>query len=122
LCEQRFIRFDTEAWYKRVTAKGEKTTQEQSEAREAYREFMRLHGRERMNRNSDGSRWRFPVRAGTEARNVGGENRLAQRLLCIGLVQASLGQNSIDSSKELKRALKPLALFSVYISTESKTP
>jgi hypothetical protein len=35
LCEQRFIRFNPEPWYKRVTGKNEKTTQDQGKAREA---------------------------------------------------------------------------------------
>jgi hypothetical protein len=39
---------------------------------------------------------------------------VAPRLLSIGLVQASRGKSSKDSSKEAAAGLKPLLCFSVY--------
>jgi hypothetical protein len=75
---------------------------------------------ERMNRNRDGSRTEISVPEGILARVGGVVSGLAPRLLCIGLVRASLGQKIERSIGQVERALKPLARISVYISAEAK--
>jgi hypothetical protein len=122
LCEQGFIRFDSEAWYKRVTGEKEKSTQDPGETRDSYRGIVRLHSRERMNRNSDGTRCGFGAPERVRGRFQTQRFGLAPKLLSIGLVQASLGQNIEGRFEWRKKALKPFAQFSVYISAEAKSP
>jgi hypothetical protein len=108
LGEQRLVGFDAEERDKGEAGEEEKSAQDPSEARASYGSLV----------------WRHSMETGPTEREMvsdGLRTGLAQRLLRIGLVQASLGQKIERSQESGERALKPLAENSVYISAETKS-
>ncbi len=102
-----------------MACENEKTTQDPGKARESYRQFMRSHDRERMNRNSDGTRCRFPVPEGIGARVGGGSKRFGAAIAMQWSRAGVAGANIERSLDRGEKALKPLARISVYISAEA---